>query len=94
MVAKLVALVFPLGLDTFALAAALGALGVSGRHRLRISLLFTAFEAGMPLIGLAIGAPSARALGDTANYVAIAVLLAFGLYTLLGRDDDENASAS
>jgi hypothetical protein len=38
MFAKLVALVFPLGLDTFAVAAALGALGVSGRRRLRISL--------------------------------------------------------
>jgi putative Mn2+ efflux pump MntP len=34
----------------------------------------------------------ARALGDTANYVAIAVLLAFGLYTLLGRDGDERLS--
>lgn len=89
MVAKLVALVVPLGLDTFAVAAALGALGVSGRHRLRISLLFTAFEAGMPLIGLALGAPLGRALGDTADYIAIAVLLAFGLYTLLGPDDDD-----
>jgi putative Mn2+ efflux pump MntP len=89
MVARLVALVFPLGLDTFAVAAALGALGVSGRHRLRISLLFSAFEAGMPLIGLALGAPLGRALGDAATYVAIAVLLAFGLYTLLGADEDD-----
>jgi putative Mn2+ efflux pump MntP len=88
-VAKLVALVFPLGLDTFAVAAALGALGVSGRRRLRVSLLFTAFEAGMPLIGLALGAPLGRALGDTAEYIAIAVLLAFGLYTLLSREDDD-----
>jgi putative Mn2+ efflux pump MntP len=89
MVAKLVALVFPLGLDTFAVAAALGALGVAGPHRLRISLLFTAFEAGMPLIGLALGAPLGRALGDTADYIAIAVLLAFGLYTLVGHEDDD-----
>lgn len=90
MVAKLVALVFPLGLDTFAVAAALGALGVSGRHRLRISMLFTVFEAGMPLIGLALGAPLGRALGDTADYIAIAVLLAFGLYTLLGSEDEDD----
>ncbi len=88
MVAKLVALVVPLGLDTFAVAAALGALGVSEERRLRISLLFTAFEAGMPLIGLALGAPLGRALGDTADYIAIAVLLGFGLYTLLSREDD------
>lgn len=64
-------------------------MGVSGRRWLRISLLFTAFEAGMPLIGLALGAPLGRALGDTADYLAIAVLLAFGLYTLLGREDDD-----
>ena len=42
----------------------------------------------MPLIGLALGAPLGRALGDTADYIAIAVLLAFGLFTLLGREDD------
>jgi putative Mn2+ efflux pump MntP len=87
--AKLIGLVLPLGLDTFAVAAALGALGVSGPHRLRMSLWFTAFEAGMPLIGLALGVPLGRALGDTADYVAIAVLLGFGLYTLFRREDDD-----
>jgi putative Mn2+ efflux pump MntP len=94
MAAKLAALVFPLGLDTFAVAAALGALGISRQHRLRISLLFTAFEAGMPLIGVALGAPLGRALGDTADYLAIAVLLAFGLYTLLGHEDDDDERLS
>ena len=94
MAAKLIALVFPLGLDTFAVSAALGALGVSGQHRLRISLLFTAFEAGMPLIGLALGVPLGRALGDTADYVAIGVLLAFGLYTLLAHDENEDERLS
>jgi putative Mn2+ efflux pump MntP len=88
--AKLVALVVPLGLDTFAVSAALGALGVSGRTRLRIALLFTAFEAGMPLIGLALGVPLGRALGGAADYVAIGMLLAFGLYTVLGRDEQED----
>jgi putative Mn2+ efflux pump MntP len=86
--AKLIALILPLGLDTFAVAAALGALGVSGEHRLRVSLLFTAFEAGMPLVGLALGAPLGHAIGDTADYLAIAVLLVFGLYTLVGREED------
>ncbi len=91
MAAKLIALVLPLGLDTFAVAAALGAIGVSPRRRLRISLLFTAFEAGMPLIGLALGAPLGHAIGATADYIAIAVLLAFGLYTLLSSEQDEQA---
>jgi putative Mn2+ efflux pump MntP len=90
-VAKLAALVLPLGRDTFAVAAALGIVGVSPAHRLRISVLFSAFEAGMPLIGLALGAPLGHAIGGAADYVAIGVLLAFGLYTLVasGRDEEE-----
>jgi putative Mn2+ efflux pump MntP len=88
-VAKLIALVLPLGLDTFAVAAAVGIVGVSPARRLRISLLFTAFEAGMPLVGLALGAPLGRAIGGTADSIAIAVLLGFGLYTLLGSDGYE-----
>jgi putative Mn2+ efflux pump MntP len=88
-VAKLIALVVPLGLDTFAVAAALGIVGVSPARRLRISLLFTAFEAGMPLIGLALGAPLGNAIGSAADYIAIGILLAFGVYTLLGSEQDE-----
>src|SRR5579859_1656143 len=89
MAAKLIALVLPLGLDTFAVAAALGTIGVSRARRLRISLLFTAFEAGMPLVGLGLGAPLGRAIGSTADYIAVAVVLAFGLYALLGSESDE-----
>ncbi len=90
-VAKLVALVLPLGLDTFAVAAALGMAGRAPARRLRISLLFVAFEAGMPLVGLALGVPLGHAIGETADYIAIGVLLAFGLYTLLASEqhDDE-----
>lgn len=87
--AKLIALVVPLGLDTFAVAAALGTFGVSPARRLRITLLFTAFEAGMPLIGLALGVPLGAAIGGAADFVAIGVLLAFGLYALLASDRNE-----
>jgi manganese efflux pump family protein len=87
--AKVIALVLPLGLDTFAVAAALGMAGLPERHRLRISLLFTAFEGGMPIIGLALGAPLGSAIGSSADYIAIAVLIGFGLYTLLGREAEE-----
>jgi putative Mn2+ efflux pump MntP len=89
LVAKLLALVLPLGLDTFAVAAALGMVGVSPAERMRVSALFTAFEAGMPLIGLAVGAPLGHAIGKTADYVAIGVLLAFGLYTVFARAERE-----
>lgn len=89
MLVKLIALVVPLGLDTFAVAAALGMIGVAPSQRLRLSFLFSAFEAAMPLVGLALGAPLGRAIGDAADYLAIGVLLAFGLYTLLGVDQRE-----
>jgi putative Mn2+ efflux pump MntP len=87
--AKLVALVLPLSLDTFAVAAAVGAAGLPPTRRLRIAILFTVFEAGMPLVGLALGAPLGRAIGSSADYVAIGVLIAFGICTLLSGDRDE-----
>jgi putative Mn2+ efflux pump MntP len=88
---KLIALVVPLGLDTFAVSAALGIVGVSHRQRARISALFTAFEAGMPLVGLALGAPLGRAVGGSADYVASGVLLAVGLYMILASDERDEA---
>ena len=85
---KLVAFVAPLGLDSFAVAAAIGATGrLAARVRWRISLLFLLFEAGMPLIGVALGAPLAHAVGDTADYVAAAAVIAIGAWML--RHDDE-----
>jgi putative Mn2+ efflux pump MntP len=91
---KLIALVLPLGLDTFAVAAALGVAGLPPERRVRASLLMAGFEAAVPLVGVALGAPLGRAIGSGADYVAVAVLLAFGLYTLIARDDDESEKAS
>jgi putative Mn2+ efflux pump MntP len=88
MIAKLVALVVPLGLDTFAVCCAIGMAGVPSTRRRRISALMVAFEAGMPLVGVALGAPLGRAIGGAADYVAVAVLAVFGLYTLLAGEDD------
>ena len=51
---RLLAFVLPLGVDSFAVAAALGAAAATrAAERLRVSLIFAVFEAGMPLIGLA-----------------------------------------
>jgi putative Mn2+ efflux pump MntP len=74
-VLKLLAFVLPLGVDSFATAAALGTRRPTRRQPWRLSLLFVAFEGGMPLIGLAIGAPLATAMGSTADYVAGGVLV-------------------
>jgi putative Mn2+ efflux pump MntP len=90
---KLLAFVLPLCLDTFAVAAALGARRPTRAQRWRLSALFVAFEAGMPLVGLALGAPVAHLLGSAADYVAGAVLAATGAWMIFSDDDDEERAA-
>jgi putative Mn2+ efflux pump MntP len=94
-VLKLLAFVLPLGLDSFAVAAAIGASqAITVWQRLRISLVFVIFEGGMPLIGLALGTALARGIGQVADYVAGAAVIAVGAWMLLagGKDEDEKAS--
>jgi putative Mn2+ efflux pump MntP len=79
---KVIVLVLPLGLDSFAVAAAIGLLRPSPATRRRISLLFTGFETAMPLIGLVLGARLGRAIGSAASGVAIALLIGVGVFTL------------
>jgi len=88
-VARTLALILPLSLDTFAIAAALGMTNLTGGQRLRFGLLFAAFEGGMPVIGLLVGAGLGRVIGAWSDYVAIAALAGLGTYMLLGRDDDD-----
>jgi putative Mn2+ efflux pump MntP len=85
---RLVALILPLGLDTFAVSAALGVAGLPPSRRLRISGVFTAFEVAMPLVGVVTGLAVGRILGDLADYVAVAALAGVGLYMLIGGDPD------
>jgi putative Mn2+ efflux pump MntP len=92
-VLKLLAFVLPLGLDSFAVAAAIGASAATTfRLRLRISVIFVIFEAGMPLIGLAAGSSLARAIGPAADYIAASAVIVLGIWMLAGRDDDEDAA--
>jgi len=85
---KLLALVLPLSLDTFAVSAALGLAGLPARDRWRLSLVMCGFEAVMPIIGVAGGALVGRAMGEVADYVAAAVLIGAGAMMLRGGDDD------
>lgn len=90
----LIALVVPLGLDTFAVSAALGMAGLSGRDRTRVSLIFTAFEVGMPLVGFFAGNLAGKAVGNAADYLAIAILIGLGLFLLRPQADDEDTRLS
>jgi manganese efflux pump family protein len=87
---KLLAFVLPLAVDSFAAAAAIGAAQATNAwQRLRISLVFLAFEGGMPLIGLGLGATLARGIGHVAQYVAAAAVIGIGGWMLLANDQDE-----
>jgi len=80
-------LLLPLALDTFALAAALGVPGLAKQDRLRVALVFTVFEAGMPIAGILVGRVAGNLIGAWAGYGGILFLLLAGV--LLLRPDDE-----
>jgi len=84
-------LLLPLALDTFALAAALGMAGLERRDRLRVTLVFTAFEGGMPIAGMLVGRVAGSFLGAWAGYGGIAFLLLAGVLLLRSgqKESDE-----
>ncbi len=88
---RLIGLVLPLALDTFAVSAALGMAGVSSRRRFGLGFLFAAFEGGMPVIGLVVGAAVGTLVGSLADYIAIVALAGLGVYILLADEDKEEA---
>lgn len=87
-------LILPLALDTFAVSSAIGLTGLTRRQRLRLSVVFAAFEGGTPAAGVLLGGPLGHVLGSAADYVAIAILIGFGAFTLLRGDGDEGRQAS
>jgi manganese efflux pump family protein len=94
-VLKLLAFVLPLGLDSFAIATAIGAArATTASQRLRISLILVIFEGGMPLIGLGLGSVLAHGIGVAADYLAAIVVSGIGAWMLLSDDQDEEAKAS
>jgi|SRR5450755_4495636 len=72
------------GLSNFAAAVSLGVGGITTRTRLQVGLVFGAFEAGMPVIGLLIGDNVAMQLGRTGHWIGGALLIGVGLYGILG----------
>lgn len=86
--------VLPLGLDTFAVAAALGAGGLPRRQRLRISLTATAFEAAMPVVGLLAGRGLGAAIGGIADWVAAGALVLLGAWMLRGGEAERTVGGA
>ena len=89
--ARIVAFVLPLGLDTLAIAIALGLQGQRpGQRPLRPALLFVVFETTMPLIGIVIGRVVGLWFETPAAYLGGLILLVVGLHTVREARDREN----
>jgi manganese efflux pump family protein len=71
-----------LGASNLAASIGIGIAGVDNRTRLRVALVFGLFEAGMPLIGLAVGRVASHRFGSAGHAVGAALLIAVGLYTI------------
>jgi putative Mn2+ efflux pump MntP len=68
MLLTLLAFTFPLCLDVFAVSVGvLGGMRLTRAQRVRITVLFMAFEIGMPLLGMAVGAPLTHLTGVASN---------------------------
>jgi len=72
------------GLSNFAASVGLSLGGVDRALRLRVIALFGLFEGGMPILGLLIGHHLAGALGASSRYIGGTLLVASGLYGILG----------
>jgi putative Mn2+ efflux pump MntP len=88
----LAGVILPLSLDTFAVSAALGMTGLPPDRRLRTSLVLTAFEAGMPIVGALAGSAVGQVVGRFAGWTAIAFLVIAGVLLLRPGNEEQEAS--
>ncbi len=93
MLAQIVAFVIPLGLDTLAVAIALG---VRGMAPLRPAVVFTVFETLMPIVGIALGRFAGARFAVLAQIAGGLVLIGVGAYTVRETlaDEDESEALS
>src|SRR5215469_6043325 len=93
---RLVLLILPLGLDTFALSTILGVTPMPPRTRVRLAFTFAAAEGLMPAVGLLLGMPLGNAIGSWSPYLAGALLIALGVWMWRkeqGQDEDDGDDA-
>lgn len=72
------------GVSNLVAAVGLGMSGVDARTRWRVGLVFGAFEAGMPVVGLLIGEHVATQIGQASRWIGGALLVGVGLVGLIG----------
>lgn len=93
--APVLAFTAPLGADSAAVCAAMGARSrIVITRRIVIAATLTAFEAGMPIVGMAASGPVGAVIGPWSDYLAAALLAALGIYFLTHGDEDEDEASS
>lgn len=84
----------PLGTDSAAMCTGIGATGqLTLRRRLTIAGTLTAFEAGMPVVGVMLAGIIGDALGHSAQWFGGALLAALGVYMLRSGHDTDDGPA-
>ncbi len=79
----LLLLAVSVGLSNAAAAISIGVSGIRGGTRVRVAVIFGLFEAGMPLLGLAVGDGLAASLGQAARVLGGVALIAIGIVSLI-----------
>jgi putative Mn2+ efflux pump MntP len=94
-VVALLLIALSVGLDNFGASTALGVSGVDRNLRLGVALIFGAFEAAMPLVGILLGHAVAHDLGSGAKPTGGALLGLAGAYAIVTevRSKDRPASS-
>jgi putative Mn2+ efflux pump MntP len=82
-VLRLLLVAAALGLSNFAASIGIGLTGVDASLRLRIAVVFGAFETAMPIVGVLIGDRVAHAVGPASDWVGGGLLVVVGGYTLV-----------
>ena len=84
------------GLSNLAAAIGIGVTGVNARVRLQVGLVFGVFEAGMPVVGLAIGQRFATGLDEAVRWPGAILLILVGAQGLVRsiRESRRNAAGA
>ena len=87
------AVLLPLGLDTFLIAAVAGLHPMSRAQRVRLGSLLALLEGGAPAVGLVLGRPLSDQLAAVAGVAAGGVLVLLGVLALRSDEDEQEAAS-
>ena len=90
----LVLVALALGIDNLAASVGIGVSGVRAAVRARVAIVFGVFEAGMPVLGMALGRPASAHLGGTAQWLGGGLLVVVGLHQVIGALRHRRAAGS